>query len=78
MTTKFRTLLDTDSLGTTAISLLGNSLASPNYANYDSTLRHYFAFGAEENLFPLHATPATMARYTAWLGLLGTVDTSSM
>jgi hypothetical protein len=63
MTTHFRTLLGTDKWGTTAIGLLSNSLVPSIYANYDSTLRHYFAFCAEENLPPLQATPATMLRY---------------
>jgi hypothetical protein len=78
MTTHFRTLLGTDKLGTTAIGLRSGSLALATYANYDNTLRHYVASCAEESLPPLHATPATMVRYTAWLGLLGTVAASSM
>jgi hypothetical protein len=78
MTTKFCNLMGTDSLGTTAIGLLCSSLAPSTYANYDSTQRHYFAFCAEENLPPLHATPATMVRYTTWLGLLGTLAASSL
>jgi hypothetical protein len=41
MATQFRDLLGTDHLGTTAISLLSNSLAPSTYANYDSALRPY-------------------------------------
>jgi hypothetical protein len=78
MATEFRALLGTDNLGTTAINLLNSSLAPSTYANYDSALRIYFAFNAEENLPPLKATPATMVRYTPWLGLLGTVAAISM
>jgi site-specific recombinase XerD len=62
MATKFQTLLGTDTLGATAITLLSNSLAPSTYANYDSALRQYFAFCAKENLPPLQATPATMVR----------------
>jgi site-specific recombinase XerD len=78
MPTKSQALLSTNTLGATALSLLSNSLAPYTYANYDSALRHYFAFCGEENLPSLQATPATMVRYTAWLGLLGTVAASSM
>jgi hypothetical protein len=76
MATKFQTLLGSDNLGATAISLLSNSLAPTTYANYDSALRQYFALCA--NLLPLQVTSATMIRYTAWLGLLGTVAASSL
>jgi hypothetical protein len=78
MATKFQVLLGTDTLDATAISLLSNSLAPSTYANYDSALRQYFAFCAEENLSPLQATPVTMVRYAAWLGLFGTVAARSM
>jgi hypothetical protein len=78
MTTKFRTLMSTDSAGTTAIGLLSSSLAPSTYANYDNTLRHYFAFCAEEHLPPLQATPSTMVRYATWLGLFGTVVAGSL
>jgi hypothetical protein len=77
MAQKFQTLLVTDTLGAAAIGLLNNSLALATYANYDSTLRQFFAFSGEENP-PLQATPATMVRYTAWLGLLRTVAANSM
>jgi hypothetical protein len=43
MVTKYRDLLVTDRLGTTAISLLSSSLAPSTYASYDSALRQYFA-----------------------------------
>jgi hypothetical protein len=78
MATKFQTLLGADKLGATAISLLSNSLPPATYANYDSALRHFFAFFAQENLPPLQATHATMVRYTACLGLLGTVAAASI
>jgi hypothetical protein len=41
-------------------------------------MRHYFAFCAQEKNLPLQATLGTMIRYTAWLGLLGTVVARSM
>jgi hypothetical protein len=50
-------LLGTDTLGTTAIGLLMSSLAPSAYANYDSSLRHCFAFCAEENLPPYKPRP---------------------
>jgi hypothetical protein len=78
MAKKFQTVLGHDTLGATAINLLINSLAPATYANYNSTLRQFLAFCGEENLPPLQATPTTMVRYTAWLGLLGTVAASSM
>jgi hypothetical protein len=76
--TKFRALLGTDRLGTVTISLLRNSLAPSTYANYDCALRHFFSFCAAEGPTPLNATLTTMVRYTAWLGMLGTVAASSM
>jgi hypothetical protein len=78
MATKFQTLLGPDKLGATAISLLSKSLAPATYANYDNAMRQYFALCREEKLLPLQATPATMVRYTASLGLLGTIAATSM
>jgi hypothetical protein len=57
MTIKIPTLLDNDTLGATAISLLSNSLAPATYANYDNALRHFFAFCEEENLPPCKRPP---------------------
>jgi hypothetical protein len=74
----FQDLLGTDKLGVTAVALLSNSLAPSTYASYDSALRQFFIFRTKENITPLHATPATMVRYTAWLALLGTVAASSL
>jgi hypothetical protein len=39
---------------------------------------NFLAFCAKENLPPLQATPATMVRYMAWLGLLDTEADISM
>jgi hypothetical protein len=78
MAKTFQTLLGIDTLGARTISLLSKSLAPATYANYDITMRQFFAFCVEENLPPLLGTPATMVRYTAWLGLLGTVAANSM
>jgi hypothetical protein len=74
----FLYLLGTDTLGVTAISLLSNSLAPSTYASYDSAWSHFVAFCTKENLPPLKATPSTMVRYTAWLGLLSIVAANSM
>jgi hypothetical protein len=58
--------------------MLSNSLAPFTYANYDSALRQFFIFCTEENIAPLHATPATRVRYTAWLALHGRVAAGSL
>jgi hypothetical protein len=78
MAETYQSLLGIDTLGVTAINLLSNSLAPSTYANYDSALRQFFAFCTKENIAPLQATPASMIRYTAWLGLLGTVAARSL
>jgi hypothetical protein len=78
MYNKFRALLGTDRLVTTAIGLLSSSLAPSTYSNYDNALRHFFIFCATEGLTPLHATHATMVRYNARLGILGTMAASSL
>jgi hypothetical protein len=78
MTTKFRARLGTHRLGTVAIGLLNISLAPSIYANYDNALSQFFAFCAEEGLKPLHATYATVVRYTAWVGLLGKLAAGSL
>jgi hypothetical protein len=38
----------------------------------------FFVLCTQDNIAPLHATPATMVRYTTWLALLGTVAASSL
>jgi hypothetical protein len=78
MATRFRGLLGRDHLGTTAISLLRSSLAPSTYSNYDSALRPNCAFCDAVGRPPLHATRATMVRYTTRHGLRGTVVVSSM
>jgi hypothetical protein len=50
MVDTFQSLLGTDTLGVTTISLLSSSLAPSTYANYDSALRNFFALCTEENL----------------------------
>ena len=64
MATHFHTLLGADELGHTCLSLLSSSLAHATYVNYDSNLRQLLAFCIEEYIHPLHATPATMVRFT--------------
>jgi hypothetical protein len=78
MAETYLSLLGSDTLEVTAVNMLCNSLAPSTYANYDSALRQFFALCTEEGITPLHATPASMIRYTAWLGLLGTVAASSL
>jgi hypothetical protein len=78
MATQFHNLLDTDELGRTALSLLSSFPALATFANYNSNLRQLFASCINENSHPLHATPGIMVRYTAWLGLQGTIAAASL
>jgi hypothetical protein len=81
MATRLATLVGTDFLGSTALTLLNSSLAPATYANYDILLRHlrqFFAFCNEDNIHFTESTPATMVRYTAWLGLQGFVAAGSL
>jgi hypothetical protein len=78
MAAKFRDLRGIDYLGTIAICLLSNSLAPTTYVNYASALRQFCIFCDNESIRPLHATPATMIRYTTWLGQLGTIAAGSL
>jgi site-specific recombinase XerC len=78
MATHFHVLLGTDELGRTANSLLNSSLAQATYANYDSKIRHFFAFCNEEKIQELQSEPATMVRYNAWLVLQGTIAAASL
>jgi hypothetical protein len=78
MATKFRDLFGNDCLGTVAIGLLSNSLAPSTHANYDNAIRRLFTFCAAEVIPPLHTTHATIVRYCAWLGMLGTVVARSV
>jgi hypothetical protein len=77
MTAKLRKLLGIDQIGTTALSLLNNSLAPTTYANYDSGMRQFAVFCHEEGIHSLQATPQSIVRYTAWLGQ-GTVAAASL
>jgi hypothetical protein len=58
--------------------VLSNSLAPSTYASYDSALKQFLIFCTQENIAPLHATPATMVRCTAWLALIGKFAASSL
>jgi site-specific recombinase XerD len=78
MTTQLRKLLGTDQVGTATLHLLSSSLAPTTYANYDSGVRQFAAFCHEEDIHPLQATTQSIVRYTAWLGLQGTVAAASL
>jgi hypothetical protein len=78
MTILLRKLLRIDQVGTLALHLLSNSLATTSYANYDNGMRKFAAFGHEEDIHPLHATTQSVVRYTTWLGLQGTVAAASL
>jgi hypothetical protein len=56
MTAKLRIMLGTDHIGTTALNLLGSSLAPTTYANCDNGMRQFAAFCHEEGIHPLQAT----------------------
>jgi hypothetical protein len=71
-------MLGTHHIGTTALNFLSNSLASTTYANYDSGIRQFAAFCHEGGIRPLQATTQSLVRYTAWLGLQGTVHSASL
>jgi site-specific recombinase XerD len=71
-------MLETDYIGTTTLNLLSNSLAPTTYANYDSDMRHFVAFTLGEGIHSLQATTQSIVRYTAWLGLKGTVAVASL
>jgi site-specific recombinase XerD len=72
-------MLGTDHIGTTnALNLLSSSLAPTTYANYDSGIRQFAAFCHEEGIHPLQATTQSLVRYTAWLGLQGTIAAASL
>jgi site-specific recombinase XerD len=58
--------------------LLSSSLAPTTYANYDSDTRQFAAFCHEEDIHPMQATTQSIVRYTAWLGLQGTVAAASL
>jgi hypothetical protein len=73
MTAQLHILLGTHHIGTTALSLLSNFLAPTTYANYISGMRYFAVFDHEEGIHPLQATTQSIVRYTAWLGLQGTV-----
>jgi site-specific recombinase XerD len=58
--------------------MLSSFLAQTTYANYDSGMRQFTAFCHEEDIHPLLATTQSVVRYTAWLGLQGTVAAASL
>eukprot|EP00873_Tetraselmis_striata_P000849 jgi/Tetstr1/421113/TSEL_012157.t2 len=78
MTAELRSLLGTDDVGQAALGLLTGSLAAGTYRNYDSGMRSFATFCEQEGLRPLQATTSTIVRYTAWLGLQGTVGAESL
>jgi site-specific recombinase XerD len=58
--------------------MLSSSLAPTTYSNYDNGMRQFAAFWHEENIHPLQATTQSVVRYTARLGLQGTVADASL
>jgi site-specific recombinase XerD len=58
--------------------MLSSSLTSTTYANYDSGMRQFAASCRLEDIHPLQATTQSIVRYTAWLGLQGTVAATSL
>eukprot|EP00873_Tetraselmis_striata_P014456 jgi/Tetstr1/434720/TSEL_023773.t1 len=78
MAAELRSLLGTDDDGRAALGLLTGSLAAGTYRNYDSRMRSLATFCEQEGLRPLQATTSTIVRYTAWLGMQGTVGAESL
>eukprot|EP00873_Tetraselmis_striata_P013426 jgi/Tetstr1/433690/TSEL_022909.t1 len=78
MAAELRSLLGTDDVGQAALGLLTGSLAAGTYRNYDSGMRSFATFCEQEGLRPLQATTSTIVRYTAWLGMQGTVGAESL
>jgi hypothetical protein len=71
-------MLGTDHIGTTTLNLMSNLLASTIYANYYNGMRQIATFFChEKGAHPLQATRQSLVRYTAWLGLQGTVAAAS-
>jgi hypothetical protein len=58
--------------------MLSSSLAPTTYANYDIGMRQFAVFCHEEDIHPLQVTTQSVVRYTAWLGLQGTVAAASL
>eukprot|EP00873_Tetraselmis_striata_P001604 jgi/Tetstr1/421868/TSEL_012768.t1 len=78
MAAELRSLLGTDDVGQAALGLLTGSLAAGTYRNCDSGMRSFATFCEQEGLRPLQATTNTIVRYTAWLGMQGTVGAESL
>eukprot|EP00873_Tetraselmis_striata_P035686 jgi/Tetstr1/455950/TSEL_042731.t1 len=78
MAAELRSLLGTDDVGQAALGLLTGSLAAGTYRNYDSGMRSFATFCEQEGLHPLRASTSTIVRYTAWLGMQGTVGAESL
>jgi hypothetical protein len=58
--------------------MLSSSLTSTTYPNCDSGMREFTASCHLEDIYPLQATTQSIVRYTAWLGLQGTVAATSL
>jgi hypothetical protein len=58
-------ILGCDALGATTLALLSAALAPSTRATYGNTIRRYFDLCEEQQLAPLAATPAHMARRVA-------------
>jgi hypothetical protein len=71
-------MLGTYHIMTTALNLASISLAPTTCANYDNGMRHLAALCHEEGIHPLQAITQSIVRYTAWLGLQGTVAAASL
>jgi hypothetical protein len=68
-------LLGNDELG----QLVSNIPATTTYTCHDTSgMRQFANLCAEDNVILLHATPATIVRYTSWLGRLGTFLAASL
>eukprot|EP00873_Tetraselmis_striata_P017362 jgi/Tetstr1/437626/TSEL_026293.t1 len=78
MAAELRGLSGTDDVGQAALGLLTGSLAAGTYRNYGNGMRSFATFCEQKGLRPLQATTGTIVRYTAWLGIHGTVGAESL
>eukprot|EP00873_Tetraselmis_striata_P008203 jgi/Tetstr1/428467/TSEL_018478.t1 len=78
MAPELRGLLGTDDVGQAALGLLTGSLAAGTYRSYHSGMLSFATFCEQDGLRPLQATTSTIVRYTAWLGIHGTVGAESL
>jgi hypothetical protein len=71
-------LLGTERLGAKTLELLTPAWAKSTSGTYNSAIKPCFQVRHEQDLPPLAATSAAMARYITWIGKRGTIEAASM